>query len=340
MTTLVAISGSSGFLGSALVRAFESSGFTTVGLDLNEPHPDSAPSHFYRGDIRDAAWCTKLAAGCDIVVHTAASVPLAKSKDVFAVNVSGSANLASAAKDAEVFVHLSSSAVYGRPRVLPVPTTADLSPIEPYGRSKLLAEQAVATALLPGTRLTILRPRTIISPSRGGIFSVLFDAIASGSALPVFGARTTVQFLHLGDCVSAVLMAASPGYSTPILNLGAHSPSPLADHLRELVHDTGSRSKVCVLPSRLASSLATAASTLGLLPFAPWHTKTYGTSHVVDLTESAAAGFVPRFSNYEALLEAYTERSALLGSSPHTTVLDSKMSTYVLRVLSGVSCRR
>jgi len=340
MTTLVAVSGSSGFIGSAVIRAFESAGYTTVGLDLHDPTPGSAPTHFYRGDIRNPDWCTKLTAGCDLVIHAAGAVPLSKSKDIFSVNVAGSANLAAAAKDAEVFVHLSSTAVYGLPAVLPASTATSPTPFESYGRSKLLAEQAVATALPRTTRLAVLRPCPVLSPARGGAFSLLFDALAAGVTLPVFGSRTTIQLLHLEDCVTAVLKAVSPGYTTPVLNLGAHSPAPLADHLRELAHDTGSPSRVRVLPARLATNLASAAASLDLVPLSPWHARTYGSSHVIDLTESASAGFVPNFSNYETLLEAYTGRGTLRGSSPNTAPLDSRRWLGALRMLSLPALRR
>lgn len=325
-------------MGSALIRAFEDQGLTTVGLDVVPPPPGSEPSQFYLGDVRSPDWCRRLTAGCSIVVHAAASVPLARSKDVFSVNVLGSTNMAAAATDAEVFVHLSSTAVYGCPGSIPVSVNSPLAPLEPYGRSKLLAEQAVSSTLDPSTKLVILRPRTILSPERGGIFSALFDALSSGSALPVFGSSTVIQLLHVSDCVAAVLLAASPGSLPGVLNLGAHSPEPLAEHLRSLVHDTKSSAKVCVLPPRLASSLATLASSSGFLPYAPWHTKTYGTSNVVDLAESRSMGFVPKVSNYDALLDAYLSRKSLPGSSPHTSSMDSPASKILLRALK-LACR-
>jgi nucleoside-diphosphate-sugar epimerase len=338
VSTLVAISGSSGFLGSALVRAFEDQGLTTIGLDLHDPPASCQPTHFYKGDLRDEKWCQKLTAGCSIVVHAAASVPLAKSKDLFSVNVEGSSTLASASADAEVFVHISSSAVYGRPAVVPVSVSGPLRPVEPYGRSKLLAEQAVSSMLPSSTRLVVLRPRTILSPDRGGIFSVLFDSISRNSAVPVFGSQTTIQLLHLTDCVDAVLAATSPSFPAATLNLGAHSPLPLATHLRDLVDATGSTSKICVLPPRLASTLASAASSAGLLPYAPWHTKTYGVSHVLDLTDTTALNLTPKFSNYETLYDAFTNRRLLTGNSPHTSALSSPLSRSALWML-GKLCR-
>lgn len=336
MSNLVAITGSSGFLGAALVARFESLGIHTVGLDLRDPDPTSEPSQFYRGDIRDPRWCVKALAGCDLVVHAAAAVPLTRHAEMHEINVTGSHNVAMAAQNAKTFLHVSSSAVYGIPSSLPVRTTDQLKPVERYGRSKLLAENAVRTALSPSTRLTILRPRTVIGPTRGGLFSFLFDSIRAGTALPVFGDATVIQFVHVDDVVDAVVVASDTGFDAPVVNLGATDPRPLSEHLARLVAETGSDAKVCALPPRIAAGTATALCVAGVLPFAPWHTKTYGRSFVIDLDESAGFGIVPRFSNHETLRDAYDNHAQLDGSTPHTTPLRNPLLSGALRALRRV----
>jgi nucleoside-diphosphate-sugar epimerase len=338
MPTTVAVTGSSGFLGAALVARFESMGVRTIGLDLADPAAGCAPSQFYRGDIRDTRWCEKTAAGCDVVIHAAAAVPLTKDRAMHEINVTGARNIAAAARGAAAFIHISSSAVYGVPATLPVRTTAPLRPVERYGRSKLLAEHAVRDALGDATRLTVLRPRTVVAPSRGGLFSFLFDAIHAGTALPVFGADTVIQFVHLDDVVDAVVTAAAPSFTTGVVNLGAPDPRPLAIHLAELVAHANSDAAVWVLPPRLASWAAGALCATNVLPFAPWHTKTYGRSFVVDLEELRASGIEPKFSNHATLLDAFDRHRVLDGASPHTAALSSALLSQTLRLVRKV-CR-
>lgn len=337
MAYRIAVTGSSGFLGRALIASARSLGNHTVGLDLR-PSPTETPDEFHLGDIRNPGIVAAALARADVVVHAAASVPLAHSRDMSDINIAGTRVVAAATPHSASLVYISSSAVYGRPDSLPVRVNSRLDPCEPYGRSKLAAERALVEVRgsLPWV---ILRPRTIVDPSRGGIFELLRDLILCGAAVPVFGATTTIQLLHVQDCVNAVLSAATDRLCMhQTYNLGAPEPLPLVAHLGECIRMVGSPSKVLVLPAAPAMVAASFAVRLNLLPFAPWHTKTYGVSNFVDLSELPHS-LLPKISNAEVFSSLMGSRAPLhatAGGSPHVSPLMAPKLLSALRLVGRI----
>jgi len=333
----IVITGSSGFLGRALVVSARRRGFRTVGIDLHAPLV-AAPDEFHLGDVRDPALVATALAGADLVVHAAAAVPLAHDREMFDVNVVGTRVVAAATPPSASLVHISSSAVYGLPVSLPVRVDSPLDPCEPYGRSKLAAERVLVEARgsLPWV---VLRPRTIVDPSRGGLFSLLRDLIECDAAVPVFGASTTIQLLHVQDCVDAVFAAAADRSCVhKSFNLGAPDPRPLVSHLEECIRLANSSSKVLVLPAAPAMFAASLAVRLKLLPFAPWHTKTYGVSNVVDLGELPPS-LLPKVSNAAVFASLMTPRPPHVdahGASPHVSPLEASPLRAALRLVGRV----
>ncbi len=113
------VTGGSGFLGINLIRYLHSRGNEIVSLDIEEfDYPDMNDKiKTISGDIRDKAAVNKAMAGIDIVVHTAAALPLYKPEDIFSTDIEGSKNLLESAFNHKVerFIHISSTAVYGIP---------------------------------------------------------------------------------------------------------------------------------------------------------------------------------------------------------------------------------
>ena len=115
----VLITGGAGFLGINLIRHLDARGYDLVSLDLADfDYPDMRDKiTIIRGDIRDRRTVDRAMEGVDIVVHTAAALPLYSAQDIYTTDVEGSRMLLDSALQHKIkrFVHISSTAVYGIP---------------------------------------------------------------------------------------------------------------------------------------------------------------------------------------------------------------------------------
>ncbi|MEO9247696.1 UDP-glucose 4-epimerase GalE [Citricoccus nitrophenolicus] len=89
------------------------------------------------------------------------SESVARPEDYYATNVQGTLNVAEVARTVGVrsFIFSSSATVYGAQQEVPVDEAAETSPVNPYGRSKLFAEQVLRDihAVHPEMSVGVLR---------------------------------------------------------------------------------------------------------------------------------------------------------------------------------------
>ena len=163
MVNKILITGGAGYIGSHTTLCLLEAGYEVVVLDNHcnssaeslrrwEQICGRAPL-FVQGDIRDRALLDRLFAEHNIsaVLHFAGLKAVGESVEqplrYYENNVAGSITLCQAMAAAGVFtlVFSSSATVYGEPDTMPIredfPTG---EPTNPYGRSKLMVEQAIA----------------------------------------------------------------------------------------------------------------------------------------------------------------------------------------------------
>lgn len=161
MTHPILITGGTGFIGSHTAVALAQSGVPVVILDnLCNSSPkvldrlaklDVRPVEFVQADIRDSAALDALFARHPFagVIHfaglKAVGESVAQPLRYLENNVSGTINLLQAMDRANVrrIVFSSSATVYGDPVSVPIPETAALTATNPYGRTKLMCEDAL-----------------------------------------------------------------------------------------------------------------------------------------------------------------------------------------------------
>ncbi len=173
----ILLTGATGYIGSHTWLALAAAGFDVVGVD---DFSNSAPQvlerlqtllahapQFERADVCDAAAMTSLLQRhrIDAAVHFAAYKAVgestAKPLAYYANNLGGLITVCEAirAQGAKRFVFSSSATVYGQPERLPIGEDAALAATNPYGQTKLMAEQILRDlgAAEPGWQTACLR---------------------------------------------------------------------------------------------------------------------------------------------------------------------------------------
>ena len=152
--TTVLVTGGAGYIGSHTCLRLKEAGFTPVVYDnLSNGHEAFVQwGPFEKGDIRDGARLDEVFAKHkpSAVIHFAALIEVGESVKhpgrFFENNVAGAISLIEAARrgGAGALVFSSTCATYGDPVRVPMDETHPQAPLNPYGRSKLMVEQALS----------------------------------------------------------------------------------------------------------------------------------------------------------------------------------------------------
>jgi nucleoside-diphosphate-sugar epimerase len=308
-----AISGGAGFLGLHLARRLLADGHKVRTLDLaplDEPELEQRVEEL-RGDVRSPQDAAALVSGADVLVHAAAALPIQASRDgIRSVNVEGAATVLAAAADAGVrrVVLVSSTAVYGVPKVHPIREDDPLVGVGWYGESKIEAEEVTRDFGRRGLEFAIVRPKTFVGPERLGVFEILFDWVRDNRRIYMLGDGTNrYQLLDVGDLVDAILLAAErPEAAGETLNVGAKEFGTVRSDLRALIDHAGSASRLTRIPVRPAEVALRGLELLRVSPLAEWHYKTAHRDSFVDVSRAEQLlGWAPRYSNAESLCRTY-----------------------------------
>jgi UDP-glucose 4-epimerase len=147
------IVGGAGFIGSHMVNMLGASGHDLVILDdLSSGHRDAILyGNFVQGSCGDRAVLDRvLTQGFDAVIHFASFIQVGESvarpSAYYQNNVVNTFILLDAMRAYGVnkFIFSSTAATFGEPQTTPIDETHPQHPINPYGRSKLMVEQALA----------------------------------------------------------------------------------------------------------------------------------------------------------------------------------------------------
>ncbi|MCS6835138.1 MAG: NAD-dependent epimerase/dehydratase family protein [Anaerolineae bacterium] len=210
---VVAISGATGFLGSALACRLATEGAVLRALvrdrrKLERRH--LPPMEVVEGSLEDMAALERLVEGANVVFHVAAALDgpyLAQ----FESNVNGTVNIAQAALRQKVsrFVHVSSIAAYGYGhRGLVSEDAPHIPNSDPYSLTKYISESALLTATKARLLVTTIRPGAIYGPGAGLWTRGLF-AYARLRPLPFPGdGRGIAPLIYVDDVIEQMLIQA------------------------------------------------------------------------------------------------------------------------------------
>lgn len=273
MTTLV--TGASGFLGSAVLRALLERGEPVRALvrpRSNRQNLDGLPVEIALGDLTDRQSLADAVRGCQAVFHVAADYRLwaADPAELYRTNVDGTRTLLEAAGEAGVarILYTSSVATLGsRPDGEPADerTPAKLDHmIGHYKRSKYLAEQAVRELAGRGLPVVIVNPSAPIGPR--DIRPTPTGRMVLEAARGRFPAYvdTGLNVVHVDDAARGHVLAFERGRIGQRYVLGGEN-LPLGEILGTIAQLVGRRAPRLRLPPGLLLPLAHLAETAARL---------------------------------------------------------------------------
>ncbi len=321
------ITGGAGFLGINLTRYLLARGHAVTCLDFAEfDYLDVKDQvQAVRGDIRDRRAVDAAMAGVDVVVHTAAALPLYKKEDIRSTDVDGTRNVVDSALQHQVdrVIHISSTAVYGIPDHHPLLEDDQLEGVGPYGQAKILAEETCAEYRKRGLCVTIIRPKSFVGPERLGVFALLYDWAKDGHGFPMIGSgNNRYQLLDVEDLCAAIYLAAT-GEKTRVndtFNVGAKVFATMKQDYQAVLDAAGHGKKVMPLPAEPVIWTLRFLELLHVSPLYKWVYETASKDSFVSIEKAERIlGFQPKYSNQDALLRNFRWYLANLDKFQHTS---------------------
>ncbi len=250
----VLVTGGTGYLGSAIVRALERAGHAPIAFSRHASRA-SLPGRAIDGDIRDTRAVTAAAAGVEAICHAAALVTLWRRdpSEFDAVNVGGLQSVLSATREHGLSRLVYTSSFLALPPAdSPHPLTANH-----YQRTKVAARDVARRAASDGSPLVTLYPGVIYGPgpaTEGDLVGRLMRDHLLGRLPAVIGPERLWSYSFVDDVAEAHVAALThPNPARDYVVGGVNAPQQaIYDMLRDL--------RGRPLPRRLPYAAAMAAA--------------------------------------------------------------------------------
>jgi len=245
----ILVTGADGFIGSHLTEMLVLKGarvralvfynsFNTWGWleDVN----CKKEIEIFTGDIRDPHFCMKLTADIDIIIHLAALIAIPYSyiapDSYIDTNVKGTLNLCQAALESgcELFIHTSTSEVYGTAQYIPIDEKHPLQPQSPYSASKIGADM-VAFSFYHSFNLPVIvaRPFNTYGPrqsARAVVPTIITQLTVGKNEIRLGDLAPTRDFNYVSDtCEGYLALAACREAIGEVVNIGSNSETSIGD---------------------------------------------------------------------------------------------------------------
>jgi len=306
------ITGGAGFLGINLTRHLLARGHDVVTLDLADfTYPERSRITELKGDIRDLATVKRAMQGVDMVVHTAAALPLYTPQDIYTTDIDGSRNVLQAAYEegVERMIHISSTAVYGIPDHHPLFENDKLEGVGPYGESKVQVEGVSAEYRAKGMCVPVIRPKSFVGPERLGVFALFYDWAKDGKNFPVLGSgNNRYQLLDVEDLCDAIYLTATLDRDkvNDVFNIGAKEFTTFKEDYQAVLDYAGFGKKIIPLPAGPAIWTLRMLEKLNMSPLYRWVYETAVEDSFVSIEKAERVlGYAPKYSNKQALIRNY-----------------------------------
>ncbi|MBZ0280106.1 MAG: NAD-dependent epimerase/dehydratase family protein [Anaerolineae bacterium] len=306
------ITGGAGFLGINLARYLLARGHKVTSLDIADfDYPERGQITEIKGDIRDRAAVDRAMQGINIVIHTAAALPLYSEADIMSTDLDGTRNLIDSAynNSVERFVHVSSTAVYGIPDHHPLLENDKLDGVGPYGKAKIAAEEVCFEYRKKDMCVPVIRPKSFIGPERLGVFALFYDWAKDGHGFPMLGSgNNRYQLLDVEDLCDAIYLSCTLDRDrvNDTFNIGAKDFTTMREDYQAVLDYAGFGKKIRPLPAGPAIMTLRVLEALKLSPLYKWVYETASKDSFVSIEKAEKVlGYAPKYSNKQALIRNY-----------------------------------
>jgi nucleoside-diphosphate-sugar epimerase len=211
----VLVTGINGFVGTRVASVLMESGFRVRGSVRRRPTfcCRDEIDIVQVGNLEDCPDWSIALDGVSVVVHLAARVHIMKDTAIDPIeeyrkaNVEGTVALAeqSAMHGVRRFVFVSSIKAMGEERDTAYMESDVPAPVDPYGISKLEAEEALRDiGGNTGMEVVILRPPLIYGPHVKGNFYQLMEFANKGIPIPLGSVKNRRSFIYVGNFADAI----------------------------------------------------------------------------------------------------------------------------------------
>lgn len=339
------VTGGAGFLGINLVRYLLDRGHTVRSLDIAKfDYPELDRIEIHTGDIRDKRAVDRAMQGIDIVIHTAAALPLYKKADIYSTDIDGLRNVLQSAYEHKVerMIHISSTAVYGIPDHHPLVENDQLDGVGPYGEAKVVAEQVCEEYRARGMCVPILRPKSFIGPERLGVFALFYDWAKDGKNFPMIGnGKNRYQLLDVEDLCEASYICATKEITivNDTFNIGAKEFTTMKEDYQAVLDYARKGKKIIPFPAEPMIWALRLLEFLHLSPLYKWVYETASKDSFVSIEKAERIlGFTPKYSNKDALIRNYRWYIENLHKFEHTSGVSHRVpwNQGILKLVKAV----
>lgn len=282
----ILVVGAAGFIGRHVTHALENSGANVVGFDY--AGPSNAQSHFpwVSGSLTDPTLFATAVSDCYGVVFLAnSSLPNTSNLDLAAeidahVKVSVNAAEICCRHNVSRFIFASSGGtVYGHDSADPLSESAQTTPRNAYGVSKLSIEHYLRLISAMRSMETVsLRISNPYGPGQRahrnqGFIAAAFQNLQDGATMPIWGDGSVERdFVYVSDVAQAFLAALLVETPPHVVNIGAGQATSLLSILELIEQVHGQAVPVEFEPSRIVDvkrnvlDISKARKTLGWEP--------------------------------------------------------------------------
>ncbi len=252
------VTGGAGFIASTFVRNAVEKGHRvavidklTYAGDVVRLQPVKNQITFYKADIVQAKKIDDIIKKerPSAIVHFAAETHVDRSlldvSPFISTNIQGTATLIDYARRHRVprFIHISTDEVYGEIPKGAFTESSPLHPNNPYSSTKAAADFLIQAAVRAHKfPAIIVRPSNNYGPWQypEKLVPVVLLKALNGQKIPVYGKGLQMrEWLHVSDCVQAILLVLAKGRVGEVYNVGSHITKKNIETVRAILSLVG-----------------------------------------------------------------------------------------------------